>query len=161
MLDGIAAPEVSYRIDALVWYRDTQGFEYPSLPEYRPSPNKMMLSHAHLLLGHRHFVLRRLAGDEILWLRGLSVEGPIGKKRTWKVVYCCADFSYILARFGLEWDRGGEILRAISWTPDGKILRYSTKEAAKEAVERALIKIGLVGPVPEPDEMHMVTGYDA
>jgi hypothetical protein len=150
ILDRVPVPEVSYRADALTWHghdgtrpwrRPRKGSEYLSLPD--PSSG---------------------SANGILWLWGLSVEGPIGKKATWKVVVSKYD-SYclyaVLDRFGLRSARAHEILDAIARTPDGEIRRYPTAEAAKEAVESALLKIGLVGPIVEPEEMYRETGYDA
>ena len=39
--------------------------------------------------------------------------------------------------------------------------RYPSELAAKQAVEAALLKLKLVGPVPDVDEMHELTGYDS
>jgi hypothetical protein len=150
ILDRVPIPEVSLRADALTWHdhdvrypwwRRRQGAEYPSLPD--PSPG---------------------SANGILWLGTLSVEGPIGRKATWKVVLSKHNSYYLYAvldRFGLRNVRAHEILDAIARDPDGKIRRYATAEAAKEAVESALLKIGLVGPIVEPEEMYRVTGYDS
>jgi hypothetical protein len=145
ILDRVPTPEVSYRVDALVWCLGVKGYQYPFLPDYSPHPSGIRI---------------RLLGDGILWLRGLGVEGPT-KKATWKVVYCAADVWYVLDRFGLERDRANEILSAISRTPDGKILRYPSAEAAKEAVAEALLKIGLLDPIIDVDKQHLATGYDS
>ena len=143
ILERVPVPEVLYRVDELSWdgpsvYGERKGHQYPRLPEYNPNP-------------------------DLLWkISGLAVAGPFGKKLTWKVVYDSDTFSStILDRYGLEKGSAQQILNAISWTPDGEIRRYPTEEAAKEAVEGALLKIGLVDPIVDVDEMHTVTGYDA
>jgi len=145
ILACVSAPEVAYRIDQLAWsdsYYNTT-LKSVSLPSYN-----------------------NLAADDDeekrLFIRGLTVVGPIGRKRTWKVV---CDFEtltlYVFDRFGLDRKQSGETLLRISRTPDNKILRYPTEQEAKETVEAALLKIGLVGPLREVDEMHEITGYDA
>jgi hypothetical protein len=132
ILDRVPVPEVSYRVDALVWRLSMKGDAYhPCLPEYNPNGNRAFF----------HAILQPRLGpsdNRILWLGGLSVAGPVGKKATWKVVYSVSDFGYVLDRFKLDRWRAHEILRAISRTPDDKILRYPTEEAAKEAVAEAL-----------------------
>jgi len=137
ILDRIPAPEVSYRVDALRW-DDTYSDKRPYLPDYHSG-----------------------ASSAILPLTGLVVRGPIGKKRTWKVVCYHTFFSYVLDRFGLKRDPAEQILYEISRTPENAILRYPTEAAAKEAVAGALLKIGLVGPIIDVDEMHELTGYDS
>jgi len=150
ILDRVPVPEVSYRVDALTWHdhdgacpwqRPREGCEYPGLSDHSSG-----------------------SADGILWLGGLSVEGPVGKKATWKVGLSKYHSHYLYAvldRFGLRSVRAHGILDAIARTPDGKIRRYPTAEAAKDAVAEALLKIGLVGPIVEPEEMYRETGYDA
>jgi hypothetical protein len=149
--DRVPVPEVSYCVDALAWYvYGTKGSEHhPALPDHNPDRNRFYSPFG--------------GGGDILWLSDLSVEGPIGRKATWKVVYSRYPYRFwhILDRFGLERGRAHAILYAIARTPDDKIRRYPTQEAAKRAVEKALLKIGLVGPIVEPEDMHTVTGWDS
>jgi hypothetical protein len=119
----------------------------PALPEYNHPDRDRFRS----LFG----------GEKLLWLSGLNVEGPIGRKATWKVVVTSWYLRPLLDRFGLDRARAEEILFAISRTPDGKILRYPTEEAAKQAVEEALLKIGLLDPIVEIETMHEEGGYDS
>jgi hypothetical protein len=129
-LRRVPTPEISYRIDELKWVE-------------------------------RFYDGAKCPGLPDLPLAGLTVEGPVGKKRTWKVVVAENEFSRaIVDRFGLDRNLVLDTLYAISRTSTHAILRYPSAEAAKEAVEEALLKIGLVGPIVGPEEMHTITGYD-
>jgi hypothetical protein len=151
ILSKVLAPVVFYRADEVEWYRDIRGREVPCLPEHSP---------------HRQEPVFRLLyptgpGGDTLRLGGLFVAGPVGKRATWKVACNFYYTSYVLRRFGLDEGRAHETILSISRTSDGKIRRYPTAEAAKDAVVEALLKIGLVGPIVDVDEMHTVTDYDA
>jgi hypothetical protein len=151
VVENTVLPEVVYRIDQVVWL-DQNNWSEPTktafLP-YRKDPSKADSPWNSLRL---HF----------------TIYAPHGTRKAWKIVCQLGNLHDVLKRFRLETDSRAvneaveEMMKIPYLNGKGKRYRpYPTEEAAQEAVGRFLLKIGLVRPLRDVDEMHEIHDYDS
>ena len=103
---------------------------------------------------------------------GFQVESPNAKHKAWKVDCNQWTLDDVLKRFDLgSYFEIVDMVITVTHQPQKQkdptappritYRRYPSELAAKQAVEAALLKLKLVGPVPDVDEMHELTGYDS
>jgi hypothetical protein len=151
IVEKTVLPEVSFRLDQVVYY-DQNTWSEPTLTAflpYRKAPKKPDSAWNNLRLF-------------------FTIHPPHGTRKTCKITVSLSDLQGLLKRFRLAYDPivVTEAIDKITKVPflngNGKRFRpYRTEEDAKEAIGEVLLKIGLVKPLRDIDEMHEMKNYDS
>ena len=151
ILDHTVLPELSYRIDQVLWldlYNYGQNVFCACLP-YLKRPDQGLTVWNCLQL---HF----------------TICPPKGTRKAWKIIVNYRSLQDLLDRFGMksQMPLATELGNAMTSVPyrtgtGSRYRPYLSEEEAREAVGGVLLKLGLVRPLRDVEEMHEMTDYDS